>query len=239
MDFKIRAMTEAERKYSYTQSRQIASHAGCIGHLRAYMDNVGPGFFSSWEDHRGDLKSDAFKADFDGVINALRFSEKYDEIFDSLPALEKFCYSNPESSFGNDREFGFRADTEKFSYMFRLNPNKGEYNIYCYCYRRDWLDYHLACASRGIRFIDTHYNELFKIPDGGKIREIFPDGKARELPCRYIDDYHVEIGSEPRNLYHIMEFAKLVEYHGSQIEPAEAFQEQGKPLNYGERDDSR
>ena len=29
--------------------------------------------------------------------------------------------------------------------------------------------------------------------------------------CRYIDDYHVEIGS---NLYHICEFAEHMEYGG-------------------------
>ncbi len=25
----------------------------------------------------------------------------------------------------------------------RLNPYKGEYNLYCYCYVRDWLNKHL------------------------------------------------------------------------------------------------
>lgn len=34
----------------------------------------------------------------------------------------------------------------------RLNPNRGEYNLYCYCYQREWLDNHLQKAEKGIRF---------------------------------------------------------------------------------------
>lgn len=34
--------------------------------------------------------------------------------------------------------------------------------------------------------------------------------------CRYIDDYHVEIGN---NLYHICEFAERMEYGGHTCEP--------------------
>ena len=35
MDFTIQIMTPEERKYTYTQSQQIISQTGCIGHLRA------------------------------------------------------------------------------------------------------------------------------------------------------------------------------------------------------------
>lgn len=48
-------MTPLERMYSYTQSSQIESQSGCIGHLRADMGSDGKSFFSSWTDHRGDL----------------------------------------------------------------------------------------------------------------------------------------------------------------------------------------
>lgn len=68
------------------------------------------------------------------------------------------------------RYYGVRVDTEKYAYLLRLNPDRGEYNLYCYCYRRDWLDQHLKDAEKGIRFIDSHYKELFRIPDGGKVK---------------------------------------------------------------------
>ena len=72
MDMTIRPMTKPERMYSYTQSQQIMGQTGCIGHLRGDMGSDGKGFFSSWDDHDGELKTDAFKAEFDDVVNAVR-----------------------------------------------------------------------------------------------------------------------------------------------------------------------
>lgn len=215
MDFEFRPATKAERMYTYSQSQQIGMQTGCIGHLRADMDTNGEGFFSSWDDFRTDLKTQEFKDEFDGVINALR--EK-GGILSNRTALMKYCYSTPESAFGNDWEFGARADTEAYSYLMRLNPHRGEYNLYCYCYRRDWLDQHLEQAERGIRFIDSHYNEKFRIQDGGTVRVQCTDGTRFDEPCRYIDDYHVEVG---RTLYHICEFAERMEQCGNTVEPLE------------------
>ncbi|MBQ7767803.1 MAG: hypothetical protein IJ403_02855, partial [Oscillospiraceae bacterium] len=72
MEMTIRPMTPQERNYSYSQSQQLTMQTGCIGHLRADFGSNGLGFFSSWDDHRADLKNDAFKAEFDDVINGLR-----------------------------------------------------------------------------------------------------------------------------------------------------------------------
>lgn len=81
MDYVIKIMTPAERSYCYTGSQQLDKQAGCIGHLRGDMDRSGNGFFTSWEDHCGELKTQAFKDEFDDFINALRFDERYDGIF--------------------------------------------------------------------------------------------------------------------------------------------------------------
>lgn len=64
MDIEYRAMTENEDKYSFRQSSQISGQCGLIGYLRADMDTDGNGFFSSWNDWRRDLKTDAFKDTF-------------------------------------------------------------------------------------------------------------------------------------------------------------------------------
>lgn len=130
----LRPMTETERMYSYTQSQQLIMQTGCIGHLSGDFGSNGKQFFSSWDDHRADLKSDDFKHEFDEVINALREDDQYSGILKSRDSLSSVCRKFPESNFGNDREYGFRADTDHYSYLFRLNPHKGEYNIYCYCY---------------------------------------------------------------------------------------------------------
>ena len=72
MDFSIRTATPAEQMYSYSQSGQIEAQTGCIGHLRADFDSDGNSFYSSWADHNASLKDQAFKDEFDHLINTLR-----------------------------------------------------------------------------------------------------------------------------------------------------------------------
>ena len=52
----------------------------------------------------------------------------------------------------------------------------------------------LENAGRGIRFITPDYKELFRIPDGDKVRITWSDGERIEHTCRYIDDCHLELG---------------------------------------------
>ena len=213
-EYDKRAMTEEEDKYTFSQSSQIAGQTGLIGYLRADMDTDGNGFFSTWNDWRKDLKTDEFKTEFDEIINDLR---EEGDILQNRTALAKYCSQNPQARMNTAEEYyGVRVDTEKYAYLLRLNPNKGEYNLYCYCYRRDWLNDHIRQARRGIRFITPNYEEKFRIADGDKIRITLSDGEQIERSCRYIDDYHVEVGD---NLFHICEFAERMEQNGSKVIP--------------------
>lgn len=206
----IKALLPEERAYTYSQSSQIESQCGCIGHLRADFGD-GTAFFSTWSDQRADLKTDEFREEINRVINSMR-----DSIFKTREALRKYCWSHLEGSFGDDRTWGARVDTDNFSYLFRLNPNRGEYNIYCFCYRRDWLDRHLAAARRGIRFINPNSDELFRVPDGGSVVVEYKDGEKDIKTVRYIDDYHVEIGWD---IYHICEYAEKLQRIGATVRP--------------------
>lgn len=212
----VQNMTQPEHKYSFTQSQQISMQIGLIGYLRADMDTDGNGFFSTWNDFRKDLKTQEFKDEFDTVINELR---KDGGILSNRSALSKFCFSTPESSFGNDREYGVRVNTEQYAYLMRLNPYKGEYNLYCFCYKKDWLDSHLQNAEKGIRFINSNYNELFRIADGDSIDIFSRDGSKITRCCRFIDEYHTEVGN---NLFHICEFAERMEQCGNRYSPADS-----------------
>ena len=208
MKMTFRPATPAERLYTYDQKSLIESRTGCIGHLRGDMGKGGDEFYATWTDHRGDLKTPEFQSELDEVINALRFDESYGSVLDSRTALKRFCRQFPESSFGGEsQDYGFQADTEQFSYLLRLNPGQGVYNLYCYCYRRDWLEQHMKNAERGIRFITPNYKELFRIPDGDSIRITHSDGNQIDRVCRYNDDCHLEVGD---NIYHICEFAEMV-----------------------------
>lgn len=214
MDLDMRALTEKEDKYTFSNSMQISMQCGLIGHLRADMDSDGNGFFSSWEDYRKELKTNEFKDEFDKVINSLR--EEGDILY-NRKSLAKYCYSSPQAKMNNEQDYyGVRIDTEKYAYLCRLNPNKGEYNLYCYCYIKDWLDKHIRSAEKGIRFITPEYKEKFRISDGEKIRITFSDGEVKDRVCRYIDDSHVEVGDD---LYHICEFAERMEQCGATFIP--------------------
>lgn len=70
--------------------------------------------------------------------------------------------------------------------------------------------------EKQIRFIDSHYNLKFYIPDGGKIRITFRDGHTADRACKYIDDYHLYVGNY---CYHICELAEKMELSGSKVEP--------------------
>ncbi len=145
MELHIRPMTRAEHKYSYTGSAPLMARTGCIGHLRGDMGSDGLGFYTSWDDHQPDLKTDDFKAELDAVVNALRFDGTYGGVLADRRKLAAYCCARPESRMDQDgREYGFRADTDRYTYMLRLNPNRGEYNLYVYCYVRELLDVHLA-----------------------------------------------------------------------------------------------
>lgn len=212
----IREIAPNEWKYTYSQSMQLEGQTGCIGHLRGDFDSSGQGFYTTWDDHRPQWKTDEFKAELDGVINALR-SDAYG-LLKSRPAMNEYARRFPDSAFKGNycTEYGFRADTEKYACLIRSNPTKGDYNFYCYCYVKEWLDKHISRAEQGIRFIDPNYKELFRIPDGGKITVTASWGEKSEHTCRYIDECHTEIG---RDLFHICEFAERMEKNGATYEP--------------------
>ena len=61
--------------------------------------------------------------------------------------------------------------------------------------------------GKDIRFIDSHYKDLFRIPDGSCIQIHYPDETVVK-PCKFIDEYHTQIGT---NVFHICQFAEIME----------------------------
>jgi len=77
--------------------------------------------------------------------------------------------------------------------------------------------------GKEIRFIDSHYHELFRIPDGGRIVVTRPEGEmypgvCEEWvgTCKYLDAAHVSINGE---CYHRCQFAEIQERIGSTVKP--------------------
>jgi hypothetical protein len=79
-------------------------------------------------------------------------------------------------------------------------------------------------AQKRIRFINSEYETLFFVDDGGEI-EIRDDGVWEKRKCRYIDDYHTKVGGCD---YHICEFAEKRESLNQPYRPV--FKTTGLPV---------
>ncbi len=234
MDFNVETATKAELLYMYKNSQQISMQTGLIGHLRADMGSSGKEFFSTWNGFRNDLNTNDFSKEFDDVINSLRFSG----MLKSREDMSRYCHEHSNAGFDGNytTEYGFRVSTEKHAYLIRLIPIKGDYNLYCYCYKKEWLDRHIQNTEKGISFINPNYKELFRIKDGDKIRIEYRNGEKRDFPCRYIDECHTEVGN---TLYHICEFAEKMEKAGSKISPLNDEHSIVPPIKNKDRGDAR
>lgn len=217
MELKIISMAPIEQMYSYSQSSQIEGQTGCIGHLRGDF-GAGQEFFSSWFDHREEYKTDDFKTEFDEVVNTMREKEG---LFFSRDSMSKFCRKHPEAELKGNycTEYGFKLKTDQHTYMLRCNLNYGDYNFYLYAYVSRFLEHHMEKAKQGIRFITPDYKELFRIPDGDAIRIQLKDGGHKDMICRYIDDCHLEVSGGWDNLYHVCQFAEMMERSGNTVIP--------------------
>ena len=71
--------------------------------------------------------------------------------------------------------------------------------------------------KRYIRFIDSNYNTLFHIPDGGNLIVKHLDGQEKSYPCHYVDDYHFFGGKS--GVFHICEFAEAMQRYGDVYRP--------------------
>lgn len=213
----LREMTGSEPLYVYRQSQQIGQQTGFVGYLRGDYGESGKQFFTTWFGDREDWNTPEFKHDLQRAIDRLRYETGQLADRDRLSTL---CIYETDSAITQDRHwFGFRVDQGDHAFLLKCSPYKGDYNFYVYCYRKDWLDQHMAQAQRGIRFIDSGYKDLFRIPDGGRIRITRADGGQDEYTCRFIDEAHMEVSDGRDSVYHICQFAELMERNGNTVEP--------------------
>lgn len=214
----LRCAKENEMIYTFAQSQQLYMQTGCIGYLRGDFGH-GNEFYTAWFDTAPFRKTPEFQSEFNEVITAFRDDPQYRGILHNLEDMKMLCTTRPQSKMPDrlrEHSYVFRANTEKHAYLIRLFPQKGDYNFYIYAYQREHFERHLEKAASGIHFITPNYRERFTVPDGDKIRITLSDGEQFDRTCRYIDDYHLEVGN---NLYHICEFAERMEQNGNTVIP--------------------
>ena len=124
--FETSEICKEQFKYLYT----IDNCPVCIGHLRGYLDNSGC-FIHSWTDHNADIKTQEFKDEFEKLVNSLRKGH-----LKNSKNLIKYCYGGDAVNVDSMGSVGYRIDSENYTYYIRLNPHRGEYNVYIYCYMR-------------------------------------------------------------------------------------------------------
>ena len=219
MDMTLRPATPAERLFAYEQSAQISERCGNPGYLWGKLDNSGSIFLHSWETLVRSEKTPEFKAEFDTVLDMLRFDERYGHVLKNRATMIVYCLDHSEGSFRNGYEYAFRADTRDYSYLIRCIPDGEDNHVYVYPYRRECLDRHMKQAEKGVHFITSGGKELFRVPDGGNICVFTNGGTACDHTVRYIDDSHLELLDEWGKVYSIREFAEQVERTGSKVIP--------------------
>ncbi len=216
MELTIRPATPTERLFAYEQSMRLAERCGNPGHLWGELDNTGTVFLNSWETCVRSQNTPEFKAEFNTVLDMLRFDERYGGVLKNRASMIVYCLDHSQGRFRNGYEYAFRADTQDYSYLLRCVPQGDDNHVYIYPYRRDCLDRHMKQAEKGICFTTLDGKEKFRIPDGDMVRIITSEGGHFDRMARYVDESHAEIGG---SLYHAREFAEWMEQSGSKAIP--------------------
>ena len=71
---------------------------------------------------------------------------------------------------------------------------------------------------KDIRLINSHYDDLYRIPDGGVIQVDYPDGRSFTARVEHLDDYHFDVGGLG-NVFHICQFAEVMERNHADFYP--------------------
>ena len=69
-----------------------------------------------------------------------------------------------------------------------------------------------------IRLINSHYDDLYRIPDSGVIQVDYPDGRSFTARVEHLDDYHFDMGGLG-NVFHICQFAEVMERNHADFYP--------------------
>ena len=85
MELTIRPATPTERLFAYEQSMQISEQCGNPGYLWGTLDNSGSIFLHCWETFVPTQNTPEFKAEFNTVLDMLRFDERYGHVLKTGP----------------------------------------------------------------------------------------------------------------------------------------------------------
>ena len=159
---------------------------------------------------------------FDTRIETLLQNNKCDNIEDLPLSAIKDEINDVKAGIENEKLWEMDAPTLDESDMHRDNIiSMQEYLVYLQELESK-KDNHAQVENKynpngkDIRFINSNYEDLFKIPDRGYITITLDNGEQSIYKCVFIDEYHTTIGN---NTFHICEFAEKMEKIACKYEP--------------------
>lgn len=218
-EYTLKPLSRAEQLYAYNQSQQIAGQTGCFGYYHGDFGKSGEDYNAVWFGNSNVEMTDDFRNELAEIMDKLGTEVKSGKPFADRKAMSAFCLQNSNAVMKGtfSEEYGFRLDTDKYSYFIRMEPHhRGDYDFYVFAYDKHLLERHMKKATKGINFITSAYKPLFNLEDGDKIMIKYSDGESKTQECRYIDEYHTQIGG---GIYHICQFAELIERNGATVIP--------------------
>lgn len=132
---RLQTAASEDAAYVYSASIEKDTKRGCIGHLRGYFGSSGETFWANWFEHAPTLKTPAFRAELDAVVQALTEQGW----LQSRSRIHQLCMLHPEARLSgawHSGVYGFCFQTERHRYYLRCFPHAGDYNFYLYCYVR-------------------------------------------------------------------------------------------------------
>ena len=143
-DYEMRPITKDEKSATFQMKREAAEAVGNIGYMKADIDIDGEGFYKDWYGLSEESNNQLFKDKFNEILSSLRVDGN---MLESKGALAHFCYKDKPYKFKDRNEYGVRVDAGDYSFLMRLNPNKGERDLFCNCFEKEKLDKYLERKS--------------------------------------------------------------------------------------------
>jgi hypothetical protein len=173
--YELRETKIGESHLHYRLEGEAVERHGLVGYMRADFGG-GREFWSNWFDSQLHLKTDAFKKEFESVIDSLR-EDGQKPPFASRDNLESFCAVN-------QGVFEFTVRTLDYSYYFRFRPMRAHYDIYCFAYDNRYLLPQLAGQH------ELPNNCFGIVPSSGELvfivrgeKGYYPSGKSTTDPA--------------------------------------------------------
>jgi len=131
-EYELLIVPESEAYLLYS-NENLKKEYSSIGFLRGYFTKTGEQLWTTFTNHCHELKCFRLKIQFDSIFNYL----KKIGVLRSYSDMSAYFHERPEYKLGSkhrENECGFKIETERFRYYFRIILRNGDYNLYCFIY---------------------------------------------------------------------------------------------------------